>query len=154
MVRALYLLFVLATLGLGGWGAYLAFQPAEGPGSGPEPAGLGVVIENPEHDLGTVAVDTHRVTFRVRNHSQGVGELVGFPQGCRDTCCFQFLDTDRRPVPAGETLEAVGLIKVLAPGPFEYADDVYLNDRGVLRIVRIKLIGSGVKEGDFDGKNP
>ena len=149
MFRILSVACAVAACGLLGWAGYTALHPpadlpvaTDGAGPSEEPAGL--VVDGAEQDVGERPVGEHPVTFRVTNRSGRPGEVVGYPGACGRGCCLFVRDADRRAVPPGETIEVVGELDVRRPGPFEFEGELYLDDGGQLRTVRVRITGVGV----------
>jgi hypothetical protein len=143
MYRASAIVCAVAACGLLGWAAYSAYTAADDDSSVMGGEGS-LVVENAEQDLGELPVGEHVVVFRVINQSGQPAEVVGDPGQCGPGCCFFLREPDRVLVPPGGTVEVAGNLEVRRPEPFKFEGDLFLNDGGRLRTVRLKLTGVGV----------
>jgi hypothetical protein len=129
------------------WAGYTAFSAA-GPGLVGTGTGstdeAGLVVDNPEQDLGERPVGEHRVIFRVTNRSDRKAEVFGYPGRCGNKCCYSSRHSERQNVAPGATVEVLGELEVFETGPFEFEGNLFLNDGGQLRAVRFRLTGVGI----------
>ncbi len=70
----LFRLFLLSAVGLLGLAGYLALRE---PG-GPEPP---LTVEEPERNLGELAIGTHELVFRITNQADQPRRIVGLAEG-------------------------------------------------------------------------
>ncbi len=145
MYRALAIVCAVAASVFLAWAGYSALRPsAHESDEAIANDERSLVVEEPERDLGKRMVGEHLLTIRVTNLSDGPAEVVGYPGSCGGSCCFFVRESRRRTVPPGESIEIVGELDIRRPGPFEFEGNLFLNDNGLLRSVRLKLRGIGV----------
>lgn len=101
-------------------------------------------MEDAEQELGERTLGEHPVVFRVANHTDRPGEVVGCASGCNALCCLEAEERGRVPVPPGQAAELVSKLNVRRAGPFEFEGKLYLNDGGHLRTVPLRVAGVGV----------
>jgi hypothetical protein len=140
MFRLLALLAAIAGAGLLAWYCYIALSwHSTDPGPG-------LLVENPDQVFEQHPTGTSVVIFRIHNPSDRVYGLVNAQDGCGTNCCFYPKQTGPRKIGPGETVEVVGEMRILRPGPFEYRANLYLNEDG-LRVVPYTIRGNAVAAG-------
>jgi hypothetical protein len=109
------------------------------------PAGV-VVVEAAEQDVGERPLGKTQITFRLRNPSEHAAEVINLPETCGFTCCLKHGLSFPQPLPPGGSLDIACELLITAPGPFDFSNDLYLNDNG-LRSVKLTVQGVGVAPG-------
>ena len=151
MLRFAAIVCAFIATGLFAWSGYLVYRAPgasdstriDGDSELQETNGLSV--ENAQQDLGERLVGEHSVVFRITNHSNRQASVIGYPVACGLRCCLERKNEGRMPVPPGATLEVLVVLDVVESGPFKFEGNLFLDDGGQLRTVRVKLTGVGVQ---------
>lgn len=154
MLRLLAIVCAVVTCGLLAWAGYTSFHPPASPATTGETGEPGLIVEDPVREVGELPVGVHHITFRVTNRSDRPGEIVGTSGQCGKGCCLRFPVSDRPTIAPGATIELVGELDIRWPVPLEVEGEVYLNDGGRLRVVPLRVTGTGVKPAGNANANP
>ncbi len=164
MLRTGSILSAVAAGGLLVWGSYTAVFPttnqqsqlaAYDVGSGSHgPHKHDVMVEDAEQDLGERPLGGNRVIFHITNRSGRSAEFVGLTEGCQGGCCFHLCGPGRVSVQSNSTVEIGCELEVPGTGPFKFLGEMYLNDSGQLRTVRLRVTGVGVSGGKPNANPP
>ena len=151
MLRTSAIVCAFIATGLLAWSGYLAYRQTVAKDSAPNDGDSalqetnGLSVENAQQDLGERLVGEHPVVFRVTNHSNRQASVVGYPVACGLRCCLERKNEGRMPIPPGATVEVLGTLDVGEAGPFKFEGNLFLDDGGQLRTVRVKLTGVGIQ---------
>ncbi|VTS08416.1 hypothetical protein [Tuwongella immobilis] len=113
-----------------------------------------IVVVNGDQDVGEVPVGSSPVRLWISNPGPVDGEIISVFYSCGKNCCCNPNVPPRTPIAAGQVLEFVGELRVMAAGPFEFRTTAHLNDRGVLKMQPVRITGIAVAPptGESDAK--
>ena len=132
--------FLLATLGLGGWAVAAYFQ------SPAAPPGPSLSVEQADRDLGPLAAGReHDVEFVLHNAGDRECRVVGVNFTCGTTCCFGMKQFERLSIPPHGSAVLTLQLELRNPGPFEGELTIYVDDGGA-RGIRLTVRGEAVKQ--------